>query len=97
MRLLRRDNLDFEEFEDEDTIPRYIILSHYWEQGQEISFQDMKERTQQTMNKSGFKKITKAAQMAKSASVDYIWIDTCCIDKGSSAELTEAINCKRNE
>jgi hypothetical protein len=23
---------------------------------------------------------------------DYAWIDTCCIDKSSSAELTEAIN-----
>ena len=24
--------------------------------------------------------------------MDYIWIDTCCIDKSSSAELSEAIN-----
>ena len=25
-------------------------------------------------------------------SLDYVWVDTCCIDKSSSAELTEAIN-----
>ena len=24
--------------------------------------------------------------------VEWIWVDTCCIDKGSSAELSEAIN-----
>lgn len=23
---------------------------------------------------------------------DWVWVDTCCIDKRSSAELTEAIN-----
>lgn len=30
--------------------------------------------------------------MASQAGLSYAWIDTCCIDKSSSAELTEAIN-----
>jgi len=28
----------------------------------------------------------------QSREFDYIWIDTCCIDKTNSAELSEAIN-----
>ena len=31
-------------------------------------------------------------ELAARGSVDYVWIDTCCIDKKSSAELSEAIN-----
>ncbi|KAK7414942.1 hypothetical protein QQX98_006267 [Neonectria punicea] len=31
-------------------------------------------------------------QLALQASIEYVWIDTCCINKSSSAELTEAIN-----
>ena len=30
--------------------------------------------------------------LAKSRGFDWVWIDTCCIDKKSSAELSEAIN-----
>lgn len=40
----------------------------------------------------GFGKITKTAQIAKEMGYQYFWIDTCCIDKSSSAELQEAIN-----
>ncbi|KAI1132766.1 heterokaryon incompatibility protein-domain-containing protein [Nemania abortiva] len=31
-------------------------------------------------------------KLAASQEYDYVWVDTCCIDKSSSAELTEAIN-----
>jgi hypothetical protein len=30
--------------------------------------------------------------MSKGEGFDYTWIDTCCIDNTSSAELSEAIN-----
>lgn len=40
----------------------------------------------------GYSKIIKACNFAKSRGHGFIWIDTCCIDKKSSAELTEAIN-----
>ena len=37
-------------------------------------------------------KIRKACEIARSHGYDYIWIDSCCIDKTSSSELSEAIN-----
>jgi hypothetical protein len=42
--------------------------------------------------KSGYAKIRYACRQAILDSHTYVWIDTCCIDKSSSAELTEAIN-----
>jgi hypothetical protein len=41
---------------------------------------------------SGFRKIENACKRAATDGYDWIWIDTCCIDKSSSAELSEAIN-----
>ena len=43
-------------------------------------------------NRKGYAKIEKTAQIAKSRGLEYFWLDTCCIDKTSSAELQEAIN-----
>jgi hypothetical protein len=37
-------------------------------------------------------KVLKSAKLASQDGYKYIWIDTCCIDKSSSAELSEAIN-----
>ncbi|TBU30318.1 hypothetical protein BD311DRAFT_864091 [Dichomitus squalens] len=37
-------------------------------------------------------KIREACRVAREAGYDYLWIDSCCIDKASSSELTEAIN-----
>ncbi|KAF1980727.1 hypothetical protein K402DRAFT_442507 [Aulographum hederae CBS 113979] len=37
-------------------------------------------------------KIQKFCKVALSRGFDWCWVDTCCIDKRSSAELTEAIN-----
>ena len=42
--------------------------------------------------KEGFDKIVNGCARAKGDGHRYIWIDTCCIDKKSSAELSEAIN-----
>ncbi|KAF3022505.1 hypothetical protein E8E14_011426 [Neopestalotiopsis sp. 37M] len=85
---------------DETTTP-YAILSHRWEEGQEISLSEMKPPIQRSVTrKSGYRKIKKACAFALKVSREqglgyflrYIWIDTCCIDKTSSAELSEAIN-----
>ncbi|KAJ2897679.1 hypothetical protein MKZ38_004504 [Zalerion maritima] len=43
-------------------------------------------------DKKGFIKIRGACSLALILGYKYMWIDTCCIDKTSSAELTEAIN-----
>ncbi|KAH9846486.1 hypothetical protein C2E23DRAFT_890807 [Lenzites betulinus] len=37
-------------------------------------------------------KIAKACETARNAGFELLWIDACCIDKTSSAELAEAIN-----
>ena len=40
----------------------------------------------------GFRKIRDTCQLAHDQGLHHVWIDTCCIDKSSSAELSEAIN-----
>ena len=40
----------------------------------------------------GLSKIQHACEQARKDGLDHVWVDTCCIDKSSSAELQEAIN-----
>lgn len=42
--------------------------------------------------KKGYGKIQAACWLARNKGLSYLWVDTCCIDKTSSSELTEAIN-----
>ncbi|KAI0506185.1 HET-domain-containing protein [Xylaria bambusicola] len=72
-----------------DGIPPYAILSHTWGEG-EVSFQDLKDPSH--TQKPGYAKIEGCCQQAIRDGLDFVWIDTCCIDKRSSAELSEAIN-----
>lgn len=72
------------------SIPPYAILSHCWAT-EEITYQDVCLPTG-TAYKAGWAKIDGACNEAKERGFDWIWIDTCCIDKTSSAELSEAIN-----
>ncbi|EJF59921.1 hypothetical protein DICSQDRAFT_24107, partial [Dichomitus squalens LYAD-421 SS1] len=37
-------------------------------------------------------KIREACRVAREAGYDYLWIDSCCINKTSSSELSESIN-----
>jgi hypothetical protein len=43
-------------------------------------------------DKPGYKKISISAKQAMKDDLRFLWVDTCCIDKSSSAELSEAIN-----
>ncbi|KAK6083247.1 vegetative incompatibility protein HET-E-1 [Seiridium cupressi] len=72
--------------------PPYAILSHTWETGpnNEVTFQDIQEN--RGKGKPGHRKILFCGQQAQRDGLEYFWVDTCCIDKTSSAELTEAIN-----
>src|ERR1700733_6351147 len=71
-------------------IPPYAILSHTWGQDRdELTYKDMIEHTGQ--DKPGFHKIKFCAEKACQDGLGYVWIDTCCINKDSSAELSEAI------
>ena len=73
----------------------YAILSHRWTQD-EVLYMDMKGSEMEIQTKlryrAGFAKILGACAQARKDGLKYIWIDTCCIDKNSSAELSEAIN-----
>ncbi|KAK2004231.1 HET-domain-containing protein [Colletotrichum falcatum] len=48
--------------------------------------------TGNAMHSEGWSKVRSSCDLARSLGHDWIWIDTCCIDKSSSAELSEAIN-----
>ncbi|PQE04625.1 hypothetical protein CJF30_00004429 [Rutstroemia sp. NJR-2017a BBW] len=42
--------------------------------------------------KAGYEKIRFCARQAEHDSLQYFWVDTCCIDKSNNTELSEAIN-----
>ncbi|KAK0735239.1 heterokaryon incompatibility protein-domain-containing protein, partial [Lasiosphaeria miniovina] len=42
--------------------------------------------------KAGYAKITYACEQAARDGHRYLWVDTCCIDRSNSAEVSEAIN-----
>jgi hypothetical protein len=79
-----------------DKIPPYAILSHTWQEGQEVTFDDLETinnvKELREVYKHGYRKIVFCAQQAKVDKLDYFWVDTCCIDKSNSSELQEAIN-----
>ncbi|KAM0432370.1 hypothetical protein ACHAPT_004913 [Fusarium lateritium] len=88
MRLLNTQSIVIETFDD-DQIPPYAILSHTWE-AQEVTFHDVE--LGKATGKKGWAKLKGSCYMASKNGFDYVWLDTCCIDKTSSAELSEAIN-----
>jgi len=90
MRLINTSTRTFEEFIGQ-SIPAYAILTHTWEE-EEVSYADYVDGKPFRQHMKGFAKIDKTCQLAVKDGIQYAWIDTCCIDKRSSAELTEAIN-----
>ncbi|KAJ5697981.1 hypothetical protein N7488_011665 [Penicillium malachiteum] len=88
-------------------MPKYAILSHTWSTD-EVSFQEVQalspeerkklgsdletEIAPQATPSTGYVKIKHTCQRARREGIKYAWADTCCIDKTSSAELSEAIN-----
>ncbi|KAK7462393.1 hypothetical protein VKT23_007992 [Stygiomarasmius scandens] len=97
MRLLHTSTLKLHEFVK--NIPQYAILSHTWEED-EVVFQDLQTLSSIpypfhlifAMRKKGFQKIKNACKHALKYGFTWIWIDSCCINKESSSELSEAIN-----
>lgn len=108
MRLLDVETLRLHSFEDERKAPPYAILSHTWEDQEVTFEDVMSRNFPDNITQSrGAWKIMKCAQQAKEDGLEYIWVDTCtytssirrtfgdcvgCIQKSSSAELSEAIN-----
>lgn len=72
-------------------IPSYAILSHTWNQdSDEVVYQDI--LNDRAKDKIGYKKIKFCATQAGKDGLRHIWVDSCCIDRTNSAELSEAIN-----
>lgn len=106
MRLINTETLELHEFFD-SAVPKYAILSHTWGT-EEITFQDwlyarqqnpprwgwvhIEEEVAKLKAKLGYIKIANACRQASTDHFSWIWVDTNCIDKTSSAELSEAIN-----
>ena len=73
-----------------EDIPSYAILSHTWgADDEEVTFNDLKDRSGKS--KAGYAKIQFCGEQARIDGLQYIWVDTCCIDKANHAELSEAI------
>ncbi|KAH7926816.1 HET-domain-containing protein [Leucogyrophana mollusca] len=86
MYLLNTETLKLEE---PQRTPTYAILSHVWGE-EEVTFRDINKPSPEQFK--GYTKIEHCCAQALADGYKYLWIDTCCIDKRSSAELSEAIN-----
>jgi hypothetical protein len=71
------------------TIPPYAILSHTWGDD-EFLFEDLVNGT--SKSKAGYEKIMFCGEQAARDSLQYFWVDTCCIDKWKTPELSHSIN-----
>lgn len=94
MRLLNTSTLRLFEFMGAK-IPPYAILTHTWDE-EELTFQDWASwkntGDESIADQKGFRKIQGACKQAEQDNMEWLWVDTICIDKRSSAELAEAIN-----
>ncbi|KAK5628873.1 hypothetical protein RRF57_004588 [Xylaria bambusicola] len=92
MWLLNSCTREMKEFISHKQTPPYAILSHTWGD-EEVSFREWQyEPMRDIREKGGFRKIDFCCKQAADDGLEWVWIDTCCIDKSSSAELSEAIN-----
>jgi hypothetical protein len=94
MRLLQRrpGSVDFSLVErfGED-IPPYAILSHTWGSNEdEVTFLALQNNEAKSIR--GYNKLIFCSEQAAKDDLEFFWVDTCCIDKSSSTELSEAIN-----
>jgi hypothetical protein len=90
MRVIDTTTLEFREFPDLPNAP-YAILSHRWG-AEEVTYKEYRKNREAVQHRAGYKKVMRFCHVARQRGFRYAWVDTCCIDKRSSAELSEAIN-----
>ena len=81
-----------------DEATEYAILSHRWTT-QEVDYAEIVKLAKKPVEErdeirqcDGYRKILQSCEEAQKDGYEWLWVDTCCIDKRSSAELSEAIN-----
>jgi hypothetical protein len=91
MRLLNVRDLTLREFYKDSERPSYAIASHRWT-AREATFADVRDRT--NTDTIGYRKVEAFASFVRTRAlgIEWLWIDTCCINKDSTAELSQAIN-----
>ncbi|EJF59955.1 HET-domain-containing protein, partial [Dichomitus squalens LYAD-421 SS1] len=90
MRLLDTKTGHFVEKDPKET--EYAILSHTW-RSREQTFDQLQLADSSILDDPELsRKVRGACRVARDAGYDYLWIDSCCIDKTSSTELSESIN-----
>ncbi|KAF5348400.1 hypothetical protein D9758_010896 [Tetrapyrgos nigripes] len=94
MRLLHTSAYELKEFIGSN-IPAYAILSHTWE-GTEVLFSDLQDESTRKVAElkkdRSWKKVLGTCKRARDDGLEWVWIDTCCINKESSTELSQALN-----
>lgn len=78
-------------FEVVKTFFAYAMLSHRWE-GNEPGFRDIPQEGVNALSTSRFGKVRNLCRQAHNCGFRWTWIDTCCIDQGSSAEVQKSIS-----
>ncbi|KAJ9614562.1 hypothetical protein H2200_002699 [Cladophialophora chaetospira] len=89
MRLLNTVTYQLTEFSLQK-VPIYAILSHTWKD-EEVTFSEIQDHGKASKLR-GWQKLVDFCKEAARHGMQWAWMDTCCIDKTSSAELSEAIN-----
>ncbi|KAI1473462.1 HET-domain-containing protein [Daldinia eschscholtzii] len=94
MRLINTVTGKMEEFFGDSIPTKYAILSHRWGK-EEVTFREWMNKSFdicQFSSRKGIRKIGSFCRQAREDDINWAWVDTCCIDKTSSQELSEAIN-----
>jgi hypothetical protein len=91
-RLLNTLNIQLEE---PDRPKEYAIVSYCWGED-EVTFDNICTSRAGLKRLAGYLKIEKCCMSARQYGFKYVWINTCCINKRSSSELSEAINLMYN-
>ena len=83
----------------DDEASKYAILSHRRSDTTKVDFEEMVNLARLDVEESdeirgvlGYKKILDSCEQATKDGYEWLWIETCCIDKYSSVELSEATN-----
>jgi hypothetical protein len=91
MRLLNVASLQFRDFPDRKAVPPYAIASHRWCGEEEVTYQDVQDGSRTSFQ--GYLKIKAFAEYVTShfPSIEWLWIDTCCINKQDRDELQRSL------